>query len=108
MGIRDAGHAEYDRDASHPIISLASCPVPDRPEGAPRLSGKLRVRLDPEAMAFRIYRKAEVEEEFFCNYELDPAFRGRLEGGRLRVAPHPLIVAYLEAVLSLREALEAG
>ncbi len=89
-------------------------------------------------MVFRIYRQAEVQEEFLCNYELNPKFRQRIEGGRLRVAgvgeagdvrivelpghpffvatlflpqlssaegaPHPLIAAYLEAILSFRDA----
>ena len=142
LGIRDAGHAEYDPHVPSPLIALASCPVPVRLEGAPRLSGRQTIRIEPDAMVFRIYRRAEVQDEFLCNYELNPRFRERIEGGRLRVAgvgeagevrivelpghpffvatlflpqlssaegaPHPLIVAYLEAILSFRDALQGS
>ena len=37
-------------------------------------------------MAFRIYKKSEVEEAFNCNYELNPDFRGTLESRGLRVS----------------------
>ena len=142
LGILDAGHAEYSPETPSPLIALASCPVPDRSGGAPRLSGKQTIRIEPDAMVFRIYRRAEVQEEFFCNYELNPQFRERIEAGRLRVAgvgeagevrivelpghpffvatlflpqlssaevaPHPLITAYLEAILSFRDALQGS
>ncbi len=124
------------------MIAPVSCPAPGRPEDAPKLSGKLRVEIQPDSLAFRIYRQPEVEEEFFCNYELNPAFQAALEAGRLRFVglgergeariaempghpffvttlflpqlastpdrPHPLIVAYLEAILSFREALRGA
>lgn len=136
LGIRDADHAEYDPDVSTPLITPVSCPIPGRPEGAPKLSGKLKIAVHPDSLAFRIYRRGEVEEEFFCNYELNPAFRAGIDTGGLRVVgrgengearivelpssrffvatlflpqlasrrgrPHPLITAYLEAVLSFR------
>ena len=137
--MEDAAHAEYDPAAPAPPIVPVSCPVPGRPEGAPRLSGKLTIALHEDSAAFRIYQRPEVEEEFFCDYELNPAFQAAIESGRLRVAglgergearivelpgppfflatlflpqlasaegrPHPLITAYLEAILSFREAL---
>ena len=140
LGIEDAAHAEYDPNAPSPLIAPVSCPVAGRPDGAPKLSGKLTIRLDPDSLAFRIYRQEHIEEEFFCNYELNPAFQAAIEAGRLRLvglgergearvaelpghpfflaalflpqlsssesAPHPLIMAYLETVLSFREAFQ--
>ena len=134
-----AGHAEYDPASPVPLIAPVSCPVPGRPDDAPKLSGKLTIRLRKDSSAFRIYQRQEIEEEFFCDYELNPAFQAAIASGRLRVvglgergearlaelpghpfflatlflpqlasaegAPHPLIVAYLEAILSFREAL---
>ncbi len=136
LDIGDAEHAEYGPDVSTPLITPVSCPVPGGPEGAPKLSGKLKIRVHPDSLAFRIYRRREVKEEFFCNFELNRAFQARIDTGGLRVVgqgengdarivelprsrffvatlflpqlasrrgrSHPLITAYLEAVLSFR------
>ena len=79
--------------AETPLIVLASCPVPDRREGALRLSGRLKITVSPDSLAFRIYGVPEVAEQFNCSYELNPAYRDRIEtqlrssGAGLR--PHP-------------------
>jgi len=65
---------------------LVSCPVDNRPEGRPRLWGKLKIKVSPDSLAFRIYRQSEVEEAFNCNYELNPTFREKLEVTGLRVS----------------------
>lgn len=138
LGISDAAHAEYDPNAPTPVIALASCPVAQPAEGTPRLSGKLKIRVSPGSLAFRIYRRQEAQEPFSCSYELNPAFKARIEAGGLRIVgvgqngearivelpghrffvatlfqpqlastegrPHPLITAYLEAMLSSKEA----
>jgi CTP synthase (UTP-ammonia lyase) len=60
--------------------------VDNRPEGAPRLYGQLKIKVSPDSLAFRIYQKQEIEESFTCNYELNPAFRGKLEAAGIRVS----------------------
>ncbi len=128
----------YDPNASTPLIVPVSCPVTERPKDAPLLWGRLKVKVSPDSLAFRIYQQSEVEEAFSCNYELNSAFRETIEGtgmhitgvgenGEARIVelpnhrfflatlyqpqlsseagwPHPLITAYLEAVLSFRKA----
>jgi CTP synthase len=78
--------AEYNADATTPLLVLAACPVENRPEGAPMLWGKLKIRISQGSMAYSIYKKPEIEEPFNCNYELNPAFRGRLESNGLKVS----------------------
>jgi CTP synthase len=68
------------------LLVLASCPVDNRPEGATRLWGKLKIKVSPGSLAYRIYRKREVNEAFNCNYELNPDFRGTLEATGLKVS----------------------
>ena len=126
----------YDPNASTPLIVPVSCPVTERPEGAPRLWGKLKIKVRTDSLAYRIYQKSEVEETFHCNYELNLDFQEVLEASGLKVSgvsedggtrivelsghrfflatgflpqftseekrSHPLVVAYLEAVLSLQ------
>jgi CTP synthase (UTP-ammonia lyase) len=65
---------------------LASCPVDNRPEGATRLWGKLKIKVSPDSLAYRIYQRTKVAEAFNCNYELNPDFRGKLEATGLKVS----------------------
>jgi CTP synthase (UTP-ammonia lyase) len=85
LNIRDAGHSEYDPNTPTPVITLVSCPVEGRGEGTPRLTGRLRIRLSPDSHAFRIYRRPEIEEEYTCNYELDPSLQDRIERAGLQI-----------------------
>ena len=80
------GHPEDDPDVSRPLFTLASCPVLERPDGAPLLWGKLKITVSPGSLAYSIYRKSEVEEAFNCNYELNPDFGDVIEVSGLRVS----------------------
>lgn len=68
-----------------PLIVLVSCPVPERSEGAPRLSGRLKIQVSPDSLASSIYQCSEIEEEFNCNYELDPSYQSVMEDGGMRI-----------------------
>jgi CTP synthase len=67
-------------------LILASCPVENRPETAPRLWGKLKLRINPDTLAFHIFQSSTAEEAFTCNYELNPVYRGILEKTGLKVS----------------------
>jgi CTP synthase len=84
--LQDASSLEIDPNTSTPLLVLVSCPVDNRPEGATRLWGKLKIKVSPDSLAFRIYQRTEVAEAFNCNYELNPDFRGTLEATGLRVS----------------------
>ncbi len=86
LGIRDAHLAEYEPTEATVLITPVLCPVPTWPAGAPKLSGRLTIALQMGSLAHRIYGRAAIEEEYFCNYELNPAFRGPLEAAGLRVS----------------------
>ena len=86
LGIRDADSAEHGTASENLFIVPVACPVTNRPEGAPKLWGKGKIRLLTDSRVFGIYRHEEVEEQYFCNYELNPQYRARLEAAGLRVA----------------------
>jgi len=65
---------------------LVACPVPNRPTGAPRFSGGLKIKVFRGSSAFRIYKKTEVDENFRCNYELNPVYREAIESSGLKVS----------------------
>lgn len=62
-----------------------ACAVPDRRAGAPRLSGKLRIRFAPDSRVRSIYGVDAIDEHYFCNYEVLPAYRETLERSEARV-----------------------
>jgi CTP synthase len=82
----EAGHPEEDPDTAIPLLVLASCQVDARPDGAPRLWGKLNIRISSDTLAYRIYQRSNMEEAFNCNYELNPQYREKLETAGLRVS----------------------
>jgi CTP synthase (UTP-ammonia lyase) len=67
------------------VIVRVACPVPDRAPGAPALSGRIRLTVHPPSQVFDIYGRADIDEEFACNWELNPEFRGALEKAGLRI-----------------------
>jgi CTP synthase (UTP-ammonia lyase) len=77
LGFADATHAEYDPNASLLFVTPLECVI----------AGKaMRVRLEPGSGAAALYGGAlEVEEQYYCNFGLNPAYRGMLEDGGLRV-----------------------
>ncbi len=85
MGIADAEHAEDAPGATNFLIIPVACPVPRRATGAPSLSGGLRIRLAPGSRVRALYSDDAIEEEYFCNYEVNPAFRERIERSDLRI-----------------------
>ena len=85
-GLSDAGHTEEDPNTKTPLLILANCPIDGRPQGAPRLTGGMKINLDPTSLAYRIYRSTRIEETFMCNYELNPEYRDKLEKTGLKVS----------------------
>jgi CTP synthase len=85
-GIKEAGHTEVDPNTPSPLLVLVSCPVDSRPAGAPRLWGRLKIKVSPGTLAFRIFRKTMISEPFNCNYELNPAYREKLDSSGLKVS----------------------
>ncbi|MGA2964576.1 MAG: hypothetical protein ABSD64_00075 [Terriglobales bacterium] len=75
LGVRDATTAEEDPHAKNIVIHPVACAVPNREPNAPKLSGKVPgIRLRPGSYLAAFYGKETIEEEFFCNYELNPDF----------------------------------
>jgi CTP synthase (UTP-ammonia lyase) len=133
LGIADATTSEEDPQAKNIVISPVACAVPNPDPKAPKLSGKVgHIRLRPGSYLAAFYGQETIEEEFLCNFEMNPEFewmameagfpivaRGPEEECRAiespahlfyvatlfqpqlssrEDAPHPLVVAFVEAV----------
>lgn len=74
LGFRDAQHAEYDPYASQLFVSELTC----------SLVGKtMPVNLMAGSIARRCYGKSRVDENYYCNFGLNAAYRQTLEAGGL-------------------------
>ncbi|WP_280342903.1 CTP synthase C-terminal region-related (seleno)protein [Nocardia abscessus] len=72
LGFQDAQHAEYDPYASNLFVSELTC----------SLAGKtMPVTLTAGTRVADLYGKAEVEEQYYCNFGLNPAHQSTLNDG---------------------------
>ena len=85
LGIADADSAEHGSDSKNILISPVACAVPNRAPGAPKLSGSNAIRIEPGTFIHSIYHREQIEEEFFCNYEVNPQYEARFEAAGLMV-----------------------
>jgi CTP synthase (UTP-ammonia lyase) len=86
MGLAGADSAEHGVPSATLLITAVACPMPGRTAGAPSLHAAGRVRLRPGTRVREIYGCDEVDERYFCNYEVNPAYRGALEAAGLVLA----------------------
>jgi CTP synthase (UTP-ammonia lyase) len=86
MGLGGADTAEDDPSAEHIVIAPVVCAVPNRQAGDPKLVGAGRIRLVPGMRTFQIYQRLEIDEEYFCNYEVNPAYEAPLESAGVRIS----------------------
>jgi CTP synthase (UTP-ammonia lyase) len=75
LGMKDADSAENNPASGQIVISPVACAVPGPPGNLPRLSGTVvGIRLRPGSYLHSFYQKDVIEEEFFCNYEVNAEF----------------------------------
>jgi CTP synthase (UTP-ammonia lyase) len=85
LGVPDADTGEHNSGSKNIVITPVACAVPNRAPGAPKLSGAGRVRIEEGSLLRVIYDADTVDEEYFCNYEVNPEYEGKLEAAGLRV-----------------------
>ena len=91
LGIKDADTAENNSGSKNIVIYPVACAVPKRARDAPKLSGPIpEIRLRPGSYLQSFYMKDTVEEEFFCNFEVNPDYEwAAMEAGFPVVARGP-------------------
>jgi CTP synthase len=82
----EAGHMEEDPETRYPLLVLSACPVDNRPVGAPRLWGGLKIIMRSGTQTCQIYAKTDIEETFNCSYELNPDYQNILEKSGLQIS----------------------
>jgi CTP synthase (UTP-ammonia lyase) len=77
LGFADAQHAEYDPAASHLFINQLACSLAGK---------KMTIVLDPKSRAIGYYGRAEVMEQYYCRFGLNPHYQPLFKGGELKIA----------------------
>lgn len=76
LGIADAGHEETDPDAEQLLISRLSCSLVGR-------TGT--VEIESGSRVARAYGREKAQEQYWCNFGLNPKFVDRFQSGDLRI-----------------------
>jgi CTP synthase len=119
MGLADAESAEHGVPSGNVLITAAACPIQPGKPGGPTLQGAARILLRRGTRAWEIYGQDEVEERYFCSYEVNPAYHGALEDaglvlsgfseeGEVRVAELPAHPYFVGTLFQPQLSSEAG
>ena len=73
----DATHAETNPEAEDPVIAPLMCSLVDVRGG---------LKLEPGSRLRAIYGRESANEEYHCNYGLNPRYANRLQSGPLKIA----------------------
>jgi CTP synthase (UTP-ammonia lyase) len=86
LGLADADSAESEGQSENIVITPVDCPVPGRERSLPALAGLGVVQPVPGTVLAELCEGGELREEYFCNFETNPAYQARWEAAGLRVA----------------------
>ena len=76
LGFADAQHAEYDPYASDLFVSELTCSLAGQ---------QMRVEIKADSKVYGFYGTGEVEEQYYCNFGLNPEHQSLIHEGGLRV-----------------------
>jgi CTP synthase (UTP-ammonia lyase) len=77
MGIEKATSAEFDPNSSQLVLSELSCQIAGK---------KMRVRIMPDTLAYKLYGTREVTEEHYCHYGINSQFTSTLQQEGMKIS----------------------
>ncbi len=77
LGLADARHAEYDPYASVLFVSKLACSL---------VGKRMQVSLRPGTLAARLYERNTIDENYYCNFALNPEFQPALEQAGMTIS----------------------
>ena len=76
LGFADAGHEVTDPQASRHFISRLTCSLVGR---------TMSITLQPDSLVARSYDRTEIQEQYRCNFSVNPDYVGVLRSSALRI-----------------------
>lgn len=91
LGLADADTAENNSGSKNIVIYPVACALPNRAPNGPKLSGvESEIRLRPGSYLQSFYSRDAANEEYFCNFEVNPEYEwAAMEAGFPVVARGP-------------------
>ncbi len=88
LGLKDANSLEFNEHTPHPVVSLMESQVQVQDKGGTMRLGSYACALQPGSLAHRLYGQDTVQERHRHRYEVNNAYRGRLQEAGLVISGH--------------------
>ncbi|HEX5751862.1 MAG TPA: CTP synthase [Archangium sp.] len=88
LGLVDSNSLEFNEHTSHPVVTLMESQVKVQDKGGTMRLGSYACALKPGSLAHKLYGEDVIQERHRHRYEVNNAYRGRLQEAGLVVSGH--------------------
>jgi len=88
LGLADSNSLEFNEHTPHPVVTLMESQVKVQDKGGTMRLGSYACALKPGSLAHKLYGEDVIQERHRHRYEVNNAYRGRLQEAGLVVSGH--------------------
>jgi CTP synthase len=88
LGLADSNSLEFNEHTPHPVVTLMESQVKVQDKGGTMRLGSYACALKPGSLAQKLYGEEVIQERHRHRYEVNNAYRGRLQEAGLVVSGH--------------------
>ncbi|QAT82628.1 CTP synthetase [Corallococcus coralloides] len=88
LGLKGANSLEFDEHTAHPVVTLMESQVKVQDKGGTMRLGSYACALKPGSVAHKLYAQESIQERHRHRYEVNNAYRGRLQEAGLVISGH--------------------
>ncbi|HYH97105.1 glutamine amidotransferase-related protein, partial [Hyalangium sp.] len=88
LGLKDANSLEFNEHTPHPVVTLMESQVKVQDKGGTMRLGSYACALQPGTLSHRLYGQDVIQERHRHRYEVNNAYRGRLQEAGLLISGH--------------------
>lgn len=88
LGLKGANSLEFDEHTPHPVVTLMESQVKVQDKGGTMRLGSYACALKPGSVAHKLYAQDAIQERHRHRYEVNNAYRGRLQEAGLVISGH--------------------
>ena len=88
LGLKGANSLEFDEHTAHPVVTLMESQVKVQDKGGTMRLGSYACALKPGTVAHKLYAQESIQERHRHRYEVNNAYRGRLQEAGLVISGH--------------------
>ncbi|MDC0713423.1 CTP synthase [Stigmatella sp. ncwal1] len=88
LGIKEADSLEFNAHTPHPVVTIMESQVNVQDKGGTMRLGSYACALQPGSLAHKLYGQDLIQERHRHRYEVNNAYRGRLQEAGLTISGH--------------------